>query len=474
MLNTLTNSVFPLYWLSTAIAFLFPFLKDKIFKQLSLAGAVKALQTTRIVILPFVIFFILAQVLSLQAAAYCPYLFGGIALPAILTAINLPSRLKGIVMLLAGVLLVQHLPEGSNNLFLIACAAGVLSWKITDCLLSEVTGSFDDVLPMLSLLIGIYYISASGSQTIGFQQGLLLGTLSVMLLLRLLEGPFLSKDPIYMKRLMLSATGGLAVLIVISKLLLSPHLGSYGLLAGGAIFVTYLLQEREDRTNTALDALHVLILIGLATLVAYRLFGGFGLILAATTTIVGNGKWLSQAMGFFFVSRVLLQGYVAGYVANVTGINTTHPYVGLSLYGGMLLILITSLALRDLSNRRILITLFLLLGTVIPCLSNYYLHAEAGGGLLQASAMAAILLVVLAPVLYQKELPNQALLVVLPAQMLAIAIMANELITLGDTASVTSKISIMAYLTAALLVTSTIGYKICCRSGSKPVKISGD
>jgi hypothetical protein len=479
VLNTLTNSVFPLFYLSIAIAFFFPFLQEKIYKQLAFGSAIKVLKKALIVAAPYIVLFIAAQALSLQAASYWPYLLGGIALPAILSAINLPKKLQGVVILLAAAIMAQHLSQATNILSLVAGACGIVSWKIIDCLDEDTVHLYDDVLPALFFLSGIYYIGASAVPNAAFEQGLLLGTLSVVLLLRLVEGPFLSKDPVYIKRLMLSATGGLGVLIVTSKLLLAPQLGAFGLLTGVAFLVTYLLQEREERLNepkpnTGLNALMALVLIGLTTLVAYRLFGGFGLILAGTTTIVGNGKWLSQAMGFFFIARVLLQGYVAEYVANVTGINTTHPYVGLSLYGGMLLLLTIALALRDVGNRRILIALLLFTGTLVPCLSNYFLHAEAGGGFLQVCVMAGILLVVVAPLLYQKFLADHELMIMLPAQMLAVSIVFNELIPLGESASAVSRITALIYLAVSLLVTSTLCYKFLCKSTTKPVNVSRD
>ena len=110
---------------------------------------------------------------------------------------------------------------------------------------------------------------------------MLLGTLSIAVLLRSVSASFLAGDKLYIKRAVLATTGGLAVLIVINKLLLATTLSTIAGLVGAGFLLSYIFEttdESQKASITAVKALQSLIFIGIFTLVASRLFGIEGLL----------------------------------------------------------------------------------------------------------------------------------------------------------------------------------------------------
>ncbi len=83
---------------------------------------------------------------------------------------------------------------------------------------------------------------------------------------------------------MTAASGGLFLLIVINKLLISPKIATIAALGGAAYFLAYLLEwltPAEDENGEMLKGLKSLVFVGIFTLLATRLFGMLGLCLVA-------------------------------------------------------------------------------------------------------------------------------------------------------------------------------------------------
>ncbi len=476
MLVTLSTPIFSLFIFASLAAFFFPFLKNKLFKQLSLKSFSSTAPIAGAVLVAFSVLFGLGNLFSLNTVNYIAYFALGFAALYALNNIGLTARLTGVVLLFASLILTLNLSGQVDNLNLVAIACGAMAWKLIENLFWEARPVYDDIVPALVWLLGVYWIRIGiGGDAQAVQAALLAGGLSVMMLLRLFETPFLSDDKVYLKRLMLSATGGLGFLIVITKLIVNPQFAQLAILFGGGLFVSYLLQELEEREKTFVEGLYALLLIGGATLVAYRFFGTFGLLILAVTSQIGKGELFAHYAGLFWIARVMLQTYIVAWVANVTGINTMHPYVGAALYGGMLLVVIMSLTARDVQSRRLYLLAFLASGSLLPIFSNYFLHEEATASLIQAACVAAVLVVVLAPVIYQSELPKHGNIILLPTMLSGFGSLANGLIPIGNTVTTTTRITSLAYSVACLLVLSVIiGMAISRKSGGKPVNVAGN
>lgn len=476
MLVTLSTPIFTLFIFASLAAFFFPLIKNKLFKQLSIKSFKSTAPIASAVLLAFCLLFGFGNVFALNTANYIGYFALGFAALYALNNIGLTARLTGIVLLFGSVMLTLNMPEQADNLNLVAIACGAMTWKLIENLFWEARPVYDDIVPALIWLLGIYWIRIGiGDAGLVTNVALLAGGLSVMMLLRLFETPFLSDDKVYLKRLMLSATGGLGFLLVITKLIVNPQIAQMAILFGGGLFVSYLLQELEEREKTFVEGLYALLLIGGATLVAYRFFGTFGLLILATTTQIGKGELFAHYAGLFWIARVMLQTYIVAWVANVTGINTMHPYVGAALYAGMLLVVVMSLTARDVQSRRLYLLAFLASGSLLPIFANYFLHEEAAASLIQAACVASVLVVVLAPVIYQSELPKHGNIMLLPTMLSGFGALANGLIPLGNTVTTTTRITSLAYSVACILVITTlISIVISRKSGGKPVDVPGN
>ena len=85
-----------------------------------------------------------------------------------------------------------------------------------------------------------------------------------------------------------------------------------------------------------------ILLVGICTLVASRLFGMEGLLILAAATVVAPIPGSALIAGLFWSSRALLQSYVSQFNPNVTGVNLMHNYASAALYAGFLVIILAA------------------------------------------------------------------------------------------------------------------------------------
>lgn len=451
---SVSNSVLTLFFASSLVVFLFRFIKDKEIERLDFKQIGGCLKVLAAVTIPFVAILLLAKVPDMQVASSWIYFFAGAAVPYILSQIGLNAWLRAILLLAIAVGGSLALPADSYAFPLIGALTGLSVWKTAENLLKKPGCELEDFIPSFLWLTGIYWIkTSSGAAHPEIQYGLLLGTLAVGILLRWVQMPLLPDDKVYLKRIVLATTGGLAVLIVINKLLLGTSIMTIASLAGAGFFLTYLFEAMDkpcdrpaDEPPSAVKALKSLIFIGIFTLLATRLFGMEGLLVLAATTIVGSKPGTARVAAIFWGARVLLQAFVFQFNANVTGINLMHPYTSAALYAGFILVAVTSIFIRDVKDTRILTAIFLIVGSVAAPASNFFIHEEPTGALIVAASVAAVLLSVLASSLYKETIEEHSTLMLLPVQMISFAILTNELIAKGNEATVHDKLVAMAIL----------------------------
>src|SRR4030095_12104464 len=184
-------------------------------------------------------------------------------------------------------------------------------------------------------------------------------------------------------------------------------------------------------------------LVGALTLVATRLFGMTGLLVLAATTVVAATPGSALIAALFWASRVLLQAYVLQYNPNVTGINMMHTYTTAAAYAGVLAILVLSVLIKEVRDRRVLSAIFLGTACVPPCAANYFLHSEPTGSLLVSIGVTAVLTALLSPALYQEQGADQENLLLVPALVTTLALVSHELIALGDDTSSQDRLVVM-------------------------------
>jgi len=476
--TTLSTGVLLVFLFAVLVAYLVPFIQEQMLKKLTLPLDWQSWRGLASVLLPFVVLFLVGQAFKLEAGNGLAYFVFGALVPFAISRSGLPPRLVGIMLLAIGVLLTLFLPDALAGVKLYAILAGLMVWKTAENLLWSKTPSLEDLLPALVWMVGTAWIKAAlPDSQVSARESFLLAALSAGLLLRLIQSPFLGGDRLYLKRICLATSGGLALLIMTTKLLLAPALAPLAGLAGAGMFLTYLfdeIQAQSEKSTRAAEALKILILIGIFTLLAARLFGTFGWLVLAAATIISTRPGAAVYAGMFWIVRTWLQDFVVEYVPNVTGINLMHPYCSAALYAGMLLVVLLSVLVRDLTDRRWSATLLLAAGVLSPLVSTYVLHAEPTASLIVASTVAAALMVVLAPALYRAEVPGHESLILVPAQMVVFAQLTHELISAGDLATNATRMTVLAYFTAALIVLSFLLKWLFSRASGQPVEVSGN
>lgn len=446
------DSVLILYVIASLLGFFLRFIKDGVYKQMSLKPLLERLGLFLLVFLPFLGLLFLAQQFSVTAGSTVPYFAGAACLSYVLSGLGLPSYLRGILLAGAGVALTTFVQ--TDFVGLASALTGLLAVKLAENLGFAQESSLDDILPPFIWLSSIMWISSiESTKDIPLKAGLILGIMAVSLLIRFLQGPFLfvgklDDDKIFLKRVMLASTAGLAVLLVIVKLLNLMHFQSLALICGIGYFITYIYKDLSGDERYSLagrQGLRLLIFIGLMTLVASRFYGSFGLLALAPTAMVAPLSTAALFPGIFYASRVLLQVYLQHFNMNVTGINLTHAYSGAAQYAGFMLGIAMLLMLKEKMERRVLLSLALATCIITPVLSNFLLHSEPTCSLFAATIVSTFILAVLGPSLQNSPSNGAENLCLTPALMISSGILTSGLLELGSEASKSMKETVLGY-----------------------------
>lgn len=466
-----------LFVVSSAAGFLFRFFKDATYKNLSLKPLLSRLPLFLLVFLPYALLLFIAQQFSVSQAANLAYFAGAAVLSFLFSSIGLPSYLRGILLLAASVALTIFAP--ADFISLAAVLSGLLSYKLTENLAFNQNdeSSLDDLLPPLCWLSSIMWLSTiDDAKTLPARAAVILGVISVSLLLKLMQGPFVrvanpGDDKILLKRLVLSITGGLAVLIVIVKLLNLMQYQMLAVLAGFGYLISYLYKDLSGEDRYSLPgqpALRLLIFIGLATLVAMRFYGTYGLLVLAPTAMVAPLSTAALFPGLYLATRALLQVYLQHFNMNVTGINLTHAYAGAAQYAGFMLGIAMLLLLHEKMDRRVLLALTLSTCIITPVLSNFILHAEPSCSLFSSAIVSCFLLSVAGPALQQLKTKGAENIALAPALMICSGIVTSGLLSLGTQATIAVKSTVLSYGLLFLIFVSFLFWFIYQRKNSGP------
>lgn len=463
MVNPGTN-ILILFAIASVLAYFFPLVKDGIFKRLGGKSLITAVRPSILVMLPFIALFGFASLLGCPVGNTMPYFIGGMFCFLLCARSGLTSQLTGVLLLAAALVFTMMIPADGATLPVVAATMGLLVGKMTDSIFLSGERALEDIIAPASWLAGSLWLHTISSDAIPVaQQGLLLGTISVCLLLRIFGRPFMSDDRWLLKRVVLAATGGLAVLIVITKLLFAIDLAPIALLVGAGMFATYLFQnvdlKKDEPSSVRMACINLLIVIAALTMVATRMFGMFGLVVLVPTVLIAPRFSIGQYIGSFFLIRILVQVFVSIYDSNVTGINIMHPYTGAAEYAGLILMAVMALLLRDIKNKAALVSLSLGGCALVPMAADYYLHAEPTSSLLVAACASAVIMAVLLPV-FQSEASDVRCenLLLMPGLMSVIGITYSGLLDAGNNATNEFKTTILAYAVGAIIVCCAIGY----------------
>lgn len=458
-MNKIPELLLYLFFGMTILLTGFRFYRTKEWQTLTPKRTLSSWRPLLFTVLPIAGLLLFGKLGNLTMVNCAPYFVGAALLAYVLSQANFSGEIRSLLLLMASVALTTFMPTEYQNPML-GTMGGLLAWKLTENLMHKPESRLDDVLAPMVWLTTVYWAKLTLPEVPGIlAQCVVLSTLFVAVFIRWVQPILLPRDTIYLKRLMLALTGGLALLIVFTKVLTSSTLTNTVILGGSGFMLTYLLQSLDrsvdDTPNLARGIKNVL-LVGIATLAATRLFGMQGLLVLAAATVLAPLPGSALVAGFFFLSRVLIECYVFAYNQNVTGINLMHTYTSAALYAGFLMVVLGSVFIKDLKSRVVLTCIFLGSIIVLPAATNFFLHPEPTSSFLVSLGVASVLASLLAPAIYPSFAADQENLILLPAVGSVVAIASYELIEIGNNATTHDRLMALGGIAALVAILAVI------------------
>lgn len=352
-------------------------------------------------------------------------------------------------------------------------------------------------------------------------------------LITVFQRPFTFGDRIWVKRLTLCVTAAIFFLVLVTKIVLAPQYLNLAVIFGFSMAAFYAVDgftdkttPTDERTGTVRAIMQVLML-GIITLAASRLYGNIGLGCVAACTMVGLHGFgrgvVTAAMALFIAARIFEQYFALNLVSNVTGVNMQHAYVSAANYFGFFVVMALALLLKETtatnarvlrlfdeankqqeikvgldvpevekfenenepkpeiiaepvsrpilhsanwSNLSVAIALWSTMGVVAV---NYFLHAEASAAYLISLAVAGILFGVLGQSYFVDRERRVLSLALIPALSSAAAILGGDLLATGETATINTRLTIIGVFAALAAISLVIGIIMDKHKKDEPV-----
>ncbi|MBY0405876.1 MAG: hypothetical protein K2X66_18380 [Cyanobacteria bacterium] len=463
-------SILIIFALCCFLAVLLPWLKQKDTLQMSWAPPVSLFKSFLVGMIPLVLVLIVMSWIAPPVdSTWIGSLFLGYGIIAGTAQFKISESLKTVLFTLLMVISTVWLQLSSLYLFL-GTLSGLLVYGVLNALAapgnSEASvdyNSNDDWtvgLPGLVWLVGFYYFQPRQSASpipAEAELGFLLGLIGLSLLYRGVKGLNLPivQNP-WLWAVFVTLVGGVSGEIFIYQCLQNPEKLKYWpcISGGGALFAVALSsfmgaiqphsetrthvksQDNSDPSHTVLTKNILWLMgVGLATLVATRIYGTYGLLFLCATGLLCTEKCNVMNLAiFFWLSRVLLQNYNDLFDMNVSGVNLLHQYVSASVFAGVALPLVLSEFLKS-SDLKIMKVIWILLGLClfVPLATSYFLHIEAQSSFLISFVIASLVISV-----FQQNNPWGGIsqhLPVLSCIMCGVSFLGSGLIEMGDLAN---------------------------------------
>jgi hypothetical protein len=476
-----------LLYLACVLAFLVPFIRGGIKSQISFKVDKAAWGLPAWTCLLVLVWYAAGYFLHLDAASGFPYFLGGFLGYWLLGCFSFAQPGMRGALLLMGALAITSASHDVTTLPvpLISALLGLSAGRFT----APQTSWADYLLPG-SWLVGIGWIILTSSEAMQAPLASLLAIfLSVSLLLRTVQGlGFIPENKALIRPVFVVVTGALAAWLLCQTLLLQPSLMSWVWLFAGGLLLAFLLPAgpltNSSQPSTGISGAIQLLLIGIAALVASRLFGTLGWVVLAVGLLANAKQTMSVTLAsLFFVGRSLLQVYLFQYNPNVTGINITHPYASAALYVGLaamlllpnILNMLLPAQLPDIDDTEADIipdntlawAILFFVALLAGALANYFLHAEATGSLLVAMLIAGLGVGLLGRFQF-KQAGTYTLLI--PLITTSGALLSQELLSAGNEAEKSQKLIVLGIMLVGFLLVSFLLWLTDSRR--KPVSVA--
>jgi hypothetical protein len=477
-------------YLACVLAFLVPFIRGGIKSQISfnLNRDKKAWSLPAWTILLLLAWYAAGYFLHMDAVSGFPYFLGGLLGYCLLGHFSFAQAGMRGALLLMGALAISSASHDVTTLPvpLMSTLLGLSAGRF----ITPNTAWTDYLLPS-AWLVGIAWIILSIPEAMqGPMASLLAIFLSVSLLMRAVQDfGFIPQNNALIRPVFVVVTGTLVAWLLCQTLLLQPSLMPWVWLFAGGLLLAFLLPAssttNSSNTSSGISGAIQLVLIGIAALVASRLFGTLGWMVLAAGLLSNARKPQAVALAsLFFIGRSLLQVYLFQYNPNVTGINITHPYASAALYVGLAAMLLLPNVMNtlllpaklpnddgtevDIIPDNILAWAVLFFVALLAgALANYFLHAEATGSLLVALLIGGLGVGLLGRF---QSLQAGAYALLLPIVTTSGALLSQELLSAGNEAEKSQKIIVLGAMLLVFLLVAVLLWRT--GSGRKPVSVA--
>jgi hypothetical protein len=451
-------------WLAACAFFVwaFDFVKGKGYKSLNLADLKGQLPLFIGILLGGGALFGLSYMLGLALAAQILPFALGLAAACIVCSFKFESKSRALLLLGSAVVAFISIAPADNQSYifsgLVAYLVGILSWKLCSNFLNPGKVILSDVAPAVLFIAGQVFVgTAYSGEAMHRAADLVNSAFIASTLINWFQRPFRADDNFLLKRFILTATGGLIFLILVTKVILAPQYAPLAVLIAAGFAFSYALDGQGTKPGTtseegSLDLIRNVLLIGIITLIATRLYGNLGLIVVAATASVSFFRQAPAIAALFVAARALEQSFDITYVANVTGINLMHPYVTAAQYFGFFTVVALMLLLKEGRGRNFETIAMAAVAVIGPAMVNYFLHGEASASYLVALTVAGVLVSILGQKFFYEQEGLCASLMLVATQASAIGLLTAELIEIGNSTSNPERLKVVYCLAGAMAI----------------------
>ncbi|MBS2008898.1 MAG: hypothetical protein JST01_17740 [Cyanobacteria bacterium SZAS TMP-1] len=411
----------------------------------------------------------LSHLLGLAFAASIVYFAIGAVACCLVSSLNFENKSRSLLLL--GITGLAYLLMDSSGQ--VPYVAGLLAWKICSNFLNPEKATLSDVAPAALFMAGQICVGTSYSGTaLARSRDLICCSFIASALVNWFQRPFRADDAFLLKRLILTATGGLIFLILVTKVVLAQQYAPMAVLVAAGFAFNYALDGQGVKPGTsadptALELVRNVLIIGILTLVSTRLYGNLGLIVVAAPAAISFFSQAPAIAALFVAARSLEQAFDVNYVANVTGINLMHPYVTAAQYFAFFTILVLLLLLKEGRDNKFVTVAMTAVAVVGPALVNYFLHGEASASYMVGLTVAGVLVSILGQRFFQEQEALCGSLMLIAAQASAVGLLTAELVEFGNSTAGPERLKVvyvLAAITAIAMIASLLRTKL-----AKPV-----
>jgi len=448
----LAKNLQPLLLGLTIFVFLFDLLRGRTWSTLEpnkVSSQIKALAITA---LTGAIMLVICSLTGLALENAAPYYLGGMVITYALATLTLKPAMRMMLQLACAVALAMFVL--SENLAMAASSYlfGALAIRLVLNFLKPKESRLDDIAPPFVYLTGTMFVhcGATGSgATAVTQMAMINSAFIISTLMTLMQRPFMHDDKILVKRLVLTLSGGLAYLVLVTKAAGAPEYARMAALVGAGYGMAYALDALAIKKDCVTGAVKQILIIGIFSLLAAKLYGNLGLACLAAGCMVGNFSQIPAAAALYFGARVLEQVFAYANVSNVTGINLNHPSVSASVYLGLFSALGLMALLKDVSDRRVLASAAAFAAAFGTCAVGYLLHSEAAGGYLISLIVSGVMVSIIGQSFFPEEEEKAVNLALVPALATSVAMVSAGLLAAGVSATMEQRFTVLGAIAAA-------------------------